>query len=255
MSTENILKTGFTEFDEKVGLKVGQLVLVGGRPSMGKTALAMTMVNNICKEMDGGCIYFSMEMYKERFVNRLLKMNCQIENLDKVLTDEDWEKIGAASYKISEYNLLLDDSIGNTVEDMVKKTRERAGKAKVSLIVVDYLELMTGHGEVLKKEKAAEILRILKKLAEELQCTVLVVSQLARFESDRSDKRPTIDDFFSVDLEKAPVDEVLMLYRDEYYNEDSDRKGIAELHSFKPETGEEYTVELSFIRQYAVFES
>lgn len=257
-------RTGFIDFDRKTrGLQDGDLIIVAGRPSMGKTALAMNMAENVAVEEGLPVIVFSMEMPGKDLTYRLISSRGRI-NSDSLqrgkLQDDDWQKLTYAAGKLSTAPLHVDDLAGLTPLELRTRARRfaRQHNGKLGLIVVDYIQLMSA--SIARKDgnralEISEISRSLKNLAKELRVPVVALSQLSRNVESRKDKRPMLSDLRESGAIEQDADLVVMLYRDEYYNPDSPDKGLAEAIIGKQRKGPVGTVKLAFQGHYSRFEN
>ncbi len=256
------LSTGFTELDEKTsGLQKSDLVIVAGRPSMGKTTFAMNIAENAAMEADAPVAIFSMEMPAEQLGMRMISSLGRVE-LQKLrtgrLTEQDWPRITSAITLLNQKrNVYIDDSPGLTPTDLRARCRRLKREHGLSLIVIDYLQLMTvaNSGEN-RTGEISEISRSLKALAKELQVPVIALSQLNRSLEQRPDKRPVMSDLRESGAIEQDADVIMFIYRDEVYNpEDEASKGRAEILIRKQRNGPIGTVNLTFLGQYTRFEN
>ncbi len=255
------VSTGFTDLDEMTsGLQKGDLVVVAGRPSMGKTALAMNIVEHAAIKSKKPILVFSMEMPGESLAMRMLSSLGHIDQ-HKVrsgkLHDEDWPRLTSAVSLLSEASLYIDDTPSLSPAELRARSRRVARTNKdIGLIVVDYLQLM--HIPGFKEGRVAEITevsRTLKALAKELSVPVIALSQLNRGLEQRTDKRPQVSDLRESGAIEQDADMILFIYRDEVYHEDSPDKGIAEIIIGKQRNGPIGKVKLTFLGQYTRFEN
>lgn len=257
-------RSGFIDLDVKTrGLQPGDLIIVAGRPSMGKTALAMNMAENVAVEEGLPVIVFSMEMPGKDLVYRLISSRGRI-NADSLLRgkleEEDWQKLTYAAAKLNGSPMHVDDLAGLTPLELRTRARRfaRQHNGKLGLIVVDYIQLMSA--SVTRKDgnralELSEISRSLKNLAKELRCPVVALSQLSRNVENRAIKRPMLSDLRESGAIEQDADLVLLLYRDEYYNLDSPDKGLAEVIIGKQRKGPVGVVKLAFQGHYSRFEN
>ena len=260
-STITGLETGFDDFDAKTsGLQAGDLVIVAGRPSMGKTTFAMNIAEYAAIKGDGSVAVFSMEMPGEQLAMRMIASLGRVE-LGKLrsgnLTDADWPRITSAISLLDQKgNLFIDDTPGLTPMELRARSRRLKREHGLSLIVVDYLQLMQSsrRGEN-RATEVSEISRSLKALAKELSVPVVVLSQLNRSLEQRPDKRPIMSDLRESGAIEQDADVIVFIYRDEVYNEESNDKGIAEILIRKQRNGPTGTVRLTFLGQYTKFEN
>lgn len=242
------LSTGYIDIDKKTnGFMEGQLIIVAGRPAMGKTTLAMNICENVAL-CGSPAMVFSMEMGAEELVDRSFSSIGRIPfeqirsgNID----DDSWPKITMAGGKLSSSNLIIDDSPGLTINEIRTRARKQKRKTGLSLIMVDYLQLMSGEGNN-RTEEISAISRGLKKLAKELKIPVIALSQLNRGVENRVNKRPMMADLRESGAIEQDADIILFLYRDEVYNEQSPDKGLAECIFGKHRNGSLGTIGLVF---------
>ncbi len=256
------LATGFTEFDKlTAGLHPGQLIIVGGRPAMGKTSLVVSAAQNAAMQSGAVVMIFSLEMSKEELVMRMLSSQSRIDSkrlrLGR-LVDRDWPRLAQSADQLSKAKIYIDDSGALTVMDMRARCRRLlAQEKKLDLIVVDYLQLMQGskgsRGDSNREKEISEISRNLKSLAKELRVPIVGLSQLSRALEGRPDKRPMLSDLRESGAIEQDADLVGFVYRDEYYNKDSEDRGIAEFIIAKHRAGETGTVRLAFMGEYTLF--
>ncbi len=256
------LATGFADFDKlTAGLQPGQLIIVGGRPAMGKTSLVVSAAQNAALKSKAVVMIFSLEMSKEELVMRMLSSQARIDSkrlrLGR-LVDRDWPRLAQAADQLSKAKIFIDDSGALTVMDMRARSRRlMAQEKKIDLIVVDYIQLMQGskssRGDGSREKEISEISRNLKSLAKELKVPIIGLSQLSRALESRPDKRPMLSDLRESGAIEQDADIVGFVYRDEYYNKDSEDRGIAEFIISKHRAGETGTVRLAFMGEYTLF--
>lgn len=245
------LATGYVDLDEKLGgLQKSDLVVLAARPSMGKTALALDFMRNIGVNLKIPVGIFSLEMSKDQLVDRLLSSQSDV-NLWKIrtghLNDEDFEKIGEAMGVLSEAPIYIDDAAGSNIMEVRTKARRLQAEHGVGLIVVDYLQLMTGRSQENRVQEVSEISRSLKILARELNVPVLALSQLSRGVENRPDKVPQLADLRESGSIEQDADVVMFIYREDMYKgKDSKRPNIAEIHIKKHRNGPTGQVDLFF---------
>lgn len=256
------LGTGFTDFDrETAGLHAGQLIVIGGRPAMGKTSLVLTMAQNAAIQHKAVVAIFSLEMSREELGLRLLSGFARIDSKrikTGRLMERDWARIGQAAEEMSKSRIHIDDSGGLTVLDMRARCRRLQNtEKKLDLVVVDYLQLMQGSRsasrEGSREREIAEISRNLKSLAKELRVPIIALSQLSRSVDSRQDKRPMMSDLRESGAIEQDADLVAFVYRDEVYNKETEDKGIAELIIRKHRGGSENTLRLKWMGEYTLF--
>ena len=253
------LTTGLSAIDGKInGLNKSDLLLLAARPGMGKTSLALNIALNAAKASGKTVAVFSLEMSRDQLVTRLIASEGLIENTRLVtgnLRESDWQKIAEAASTLSRLDIRIDDNPLLTVADMNAKCRRLDN---LGLVVIDYLQLMTsaggkGYSGENRQQAVSDISRMLKIMAKELQVPVLCLSQLSRANEKREDKRPMLSDLRESGAIEQDADIVLFLYRDDYYNEDSEKRNIAECIVAKNRHGETGKVELRWMPDYTTF--
>jgi replicative DNA helicase len=253
-------RTGFEEFDRLTGgLDAGELIVLAARPSMGKTALALNMARNHAVA-DGGCVaFFSLEMTKRELVMRLLLGEARIDSSrfrNGMLGERDFRQLTRAATQLESQKLFFDDSMAVTVSDIAAKARRLHREQKLSLIVLDYIQLVQGRSsEERREQQVADISRSLKLLAKDLGVPVLALSQLNRGPEARTDKRPMLADLRESGAIEQDADKVLFIYRDDVYDEESPDAGKAEVIIAKQRNGPTGTVKLHFAREYGRFDN
>jgi replicative DNA helicase len=253
--------TGFKDLDKlTAGLQPSELIIVAGRPSMGKTAFALNIAANAALNAGMGVAVFSLEMAREQLVLRMLCSEARVDN-SKVragyLGERDFPKLANAAGKLHEALIYIDDTPAISVLELRAKTRRliRDRDKKVGLVIVDYLQLMRGMGNASNREQEiSEISRSLKALAKELRVPVIALSQLNRRVEDRGDRRPMMADLRESGAIEQDADVIAFIYRDEVYNTKSSDKGIAEIIVAKQRNGPIGTVNLAFLNEYTRFE-
>ena len=252
------LSTGLRDLDSKInGLNKSDLLLVAARPAMGKTAFAMNIGINVAKKYKKTVALFNLEMSREQLAMRSLASESFVE-LQKLatgkLTEEEWIKVGMASSALSQTDIRIDDNPSITVADINAKCRRLDN---LGLIIIDYLQLMQGSGYGKGNENRVQVVsdisRSLKIMAKELNVPVICLSQLNRAAEGRSDKRPVLSDLRESGSIEQDADCVMMLYRDDYYNPNTEEKNIAECIIAKNRHGETGTVKMQWIGQYQTF--
>jgi replicative DNA helicase len=254
--------TGFLDLDRIVGgLQPGNVIVVAARPSMGKTALALGIAEHAALSQERSVAIFSLEMSGDELIQRLLSSTA-IVDAGRIragrLAPEDWSRIGRAADRLSAARLFIDDSEGVTVGEMRTKTRRLKSREGLDLLVVDYIQLMEGGRRMRDENRVQEISTIsrgLKMLARDLAVPIICVSQLNRAPDARPDKRPMLSDLRESGAIEQDADLVLMLYRDDYYNADSEEKGVAEVNIAKNRHGPTDRVKLTFRGSYAKFDN
>ena len=252
------LSTGLRDLDTKInGLNKSDLLLVAARPAMGKSAFALNLALNVAKKYKTTVAVFNLEMSREQLAMRLLASESFVDSQKLVtgkLSDEEWTKLCMASASLSQTDIRIDDNPSITVAEMNAKCRRLDN---LGMVVIDYLQLMTGSGYGKGSENrvqvVGEISRALKIMAKELNVPIICLSQLSRAVESRTDKRPIMSDLRESGAIEQDADEVLFLYRDEYYNENTEDKGVAECIVSKNRHGETGTVKLQWIPQYQTF--
>ncbi|MBO4873469.1 MAG: replicative DNA helicase [Lachnospiraceae bacterium] len=256
------LPTGFMDLDALLtGLHPSELILVAARPSMGKTALVLNILQNVVLDQDQCAAMFSLEMSSEMIMNRLLS---QVSHVDAQrirsgdLSDSDWDLLLESAEKIGRSKLIIDDTPGISVPEMRSKCRKIKLEQDLKLIVIDYMQLMSASGKRSenRQQEITEISRGLKALAREMNVPVIALSQLSRAPDSRADHRPMLSDLRESGSIEQDADVVMFIYRDEYYNkEESKSKGITELIVAKQRNGPIDKVELVWMPQYTKFAS
>ncbi|MCL2224689.1 MAG: replicative DNA helicase [Defluviitaleaceae bacterium] len=254
------VETGFTDFDKKTaGLQKSEMILIGARPSMGKTAFLLSIAYNAAVKSSVPTAVFSLEMSKEQIGNRLLALGAGVDSQrlrTGALTDEDWDQLSMSIGGISNAPLFIDDTPAISVSEMRTKCRRLKIEQKLGLIVIDYLQLMsppTSSRTESRQHEVSEISRSLKALAKELNIPILVAAQLSRAVDSRADHRPMLSDLRESGAIEQDADVVAFLYRDEYYNKETLKKGHAEVIIAKQRNGPTGTVELAYIGSLTKF--
>jgi len=250
--------TGFTDLDMKTaGLQNSDLILIAARPGMGKTAMALNIAQYAAVQKHVPVALFNLEMSKDQLVNRMLCSEVMVDSHKMrtgKLDDEDWKKIAKALGPLSEAPIYIDDTPGLTVMDIRAKCRRLKLEKKLGLVVIDYLQLMRGRGKSEnRQQEVSEISRSLKILAKELNVPVVTMSQLSRGPESRTDHRPMLSDLRESGAIEQDADIVMFLYRDDYYNPDSEKKNIAEVIIAKHRNGSTGTVYLKWFDKYTKF--
>ena len=252
------LSTGLRDLDTKInGLNKGNLLLVAARPAMGKTSFALNIGLNVAKKYKKTVAFFSLEMSREELAMRLLSSESFVDSQKMAtgkLTEEEWVKIGMASSALSQTDIRVDDNGGITVAEMNAKCRRLDN---LGLVIIDYLQLMQGSGYGKGNENRVQVVsdisRSLKIMAKELNVPIICLSQLNRAAEGRSDKRPMLSDLRESGSIEQDADCVMMLYRDDYYNPDTEEKNVAECIVAKNRHGEIGTVKMQWLPQYTTF--
>lgn len=251
--------TGFADLDYRTsGLHNSDLILVAARPAMGKSAFALNIATHAAVRGKVPVAIFSLEMSKEQMANRILCSEAMVDSA-KVRTgkidDEEWGKLAAASGELSEAGIYIDDTPGISVMEIRAKCRKMKLEKNIGLVVIDYLQLVQGSNRKggSREQEIAEISRSLKILAKEINVPVIALSQLSRAPEQRVDHRPMLSDLRESGSIEQDADIVMFLYRDDYYNEDTDKKNIAEVIIAKHRSGATGTVELLWLGNYTKF--
>jgi replicative DNA helicase len=254
--------TGFTKLDELTsGLQPADLIIVAGRPSMGKTALALNITQHAAIEGGIPSAIFSLEMAKEQLALRMLCSEAKVDAhrlRGGFLSDSDWPRLTRAAGSLSEAPIFIDDTPSLSALEMRAKSRRLKAEHHLGLVVVDYLQLMRGRADSERREQEiSEISRSLKALAKELNVPVIALSQLNRRVEDRGDRRPQLADLRESGAIEQDADVIIFLYRDEVYNksEDNPHKGKAEIIIGKQRNGPTDKFELTFLDKYTCFEN
>lgn len=252
--------SGFADLDElTTGFQPSDLIIIGGRPSMGKTALGLNIAQHIAVDMREPVAIFSLEMSKEQLAMRLLCSEAMVDSNSVrkgFIRKEDWHKLTSAAGRLAEAPIFIDDSSGTAVLEMRAKARRlKMEQGGLSLIIVDYLQLMRGRGSFERREQEiSEISRSLKALAKELKVPVVALSQLNRGVELRHDKRPSLSDLRESGAIEQDADVIIFLYRDEVYNKDNPaNKGKAEVIIAKQRNGPTNTINLTFLAMCTKF--
>ncbi len=252
------IPTGFIDLDNKItGLQPSDLIILAARPSMGKTALALSIAYQVALKQRIPVAVFSLEMSREQLVQRLLCAEARVDQYrlrTGNLREEDWERLTDAAAILNEVPIFIDDTAACTVREMRAKAKRLQAEKGLGLLVIDYLQLMQSNRRVESRHlEIAHISRSLKGLAKELNVPVLALSQLSRAVEQRPNKRPQMSDLRESGSLEQDADLVLFIYRDEYYNADSEQKGIAEIIVAKHRNGPTGTVELGFLKEFTRF--
>ncbi|MBU3182392.1 replicative DNA helicase [Clostridium psychrophilum] len=251
------ISSGFPELDEKTaGFQKGDMILIAARPSMGKTTFALNLAEYAALREGKSIALFSLEMSKEQLAYKLL---CSEANVDMTklrngnLEDKDWENIAKASGPLAAAKIYIDDTAGTSVMEMRSKCRKLKMEHGIDMIVIDYLQLMSGSNTESRQQEVSEISRSIKALAKEMQCPVIALSQLSRAPEQRTDHRPMLSDLRESGSIEQDADLVMFLYRDEYYDEETEDKNVAELIISKQRNGPVGTIKLAWIGQFSKF--
>ena len=253
------IATGFIDLDYRTaGMQPSDLVLIAARPSMGKTAFVLNIAQYVAFH-SGECVaIFSLEMSKEQLVNRLFAMESKVDSQHLRtgnLSDMEWEKLIESAGMIGQSKLIIDDTPGISIADMRSKCRKFKLEMDLKMIIIDYLQLMSGSGRGTdsRQQEISDISRSLKALARELQVPVLALSQLSRAVEQRPDHRPMLSDLRESGAIEQDADVVMFIYRDDYYNPDTEKKGIAEINIAKQRNGPLGTIDLVWLPEFTKF--
>ncbi len=252
------IPTFFSDLDRMTsGWQPADLVIIAARPSMGKTSLVLNMAQNAAVRQKVPIALFSLEMSKEQLVQRMLCAEAMVDQ-QRVRTgnllETDWPKLALAVGPLSEAPIFIDDTVGISVSELRAKARRLKVEHDLKMIVIDYLQLMTGSKRTeSRQQEVAQISRGLKQIARELNVPVVALSQLNRGVEQRQDKRPVMSDLLESGAIEADADVISFIYRDEYYNPDSSKKGIAEIIIAKHRNGPVGMVELGFLKEFTKF--
>lgn len=252
------ISTGFLDLDYMTsGLHGSELILIAARPAMGKTAFVLNIAQHMAVRDKKNVVLFSLEMGKEQLVSRLfaLEANVMASHLrNGRLNDDEWTKLAEASNVLGSSHMIIDDTPGITVQNLRSKCRKYKLEKGLDVIIIDYLQLMTGSGRTeSRQQEISEISRSLKLLARELNVPVIALSQLSRAVESRPDKRPMMSDLRESGAIEQDADVVMFIYRDDYYNPNTERKNISEIIIGKQRSGPTGTVELVWDPEYTRF--
>ena len=252
------IPTGFLDLDYRTaGMQPSDLILIAARPSMGKTAFELNIAHHVAFRKNLTLAIFSLEMSKEQLVNRMFSMESNVDS-QKLRTgqmnDQEWERLIESAGVIGKSSLIIDDTPGISIAELRSKCRKYKLEHDLSMIIIDYLQLMTGSGKGdSRQQEISDISRSLKALARELSVPVIALSQLARAVEQRPDHRPMLSDLRESGAIEQDADVVMFIYRDDYYDHDSEKKGIAEIIIAKQRNGPIGTVELAWLPEYQRF--
>ena len=252
------IPSGFIDLDYRMsGLQPSDLILIAARPSMGKTAFVLNIAQHIAVKKNVTAAIFSLEMSKVQLVNRMLSLESlveaqQIRNGD--LTENDWTSLIEAADSIAHSKLIIDDTPSISVGELRSKCRKYKLEHDLGIIIIDYLQLMTGSkNSESRQQEVSDISRNLKAIARELNVPVIALSQLSRSVESREDKRPMLSDLRESGAIEQDADVLMFIYRDDYYHKDSEDKGIAEVIVAKQRNGPTGTVKLKWLPEYTKF--
>ncbi len=252
------IATGFVDLDYRMsGLQPSDLILIAARPSMGKTAFVLNIAQHVAFHSDMCTAIFSLEMSKEQLVNRLFSLESRVDAQllrSGNLADSDWEKLIEGAGTIGRSNLIIDDTPGISISELRSKCRKYKLEHDLKVIIIDYLQLMSGSGKSdSRQQEISDISRSLKSLARELSVPVIALSQLSRQVEQRPDHRPMLSDLRESGAIEQDADVVMFIYRDDYYNKDTPDKNIAEIIIAKQRNGPIGTINLVWLPQYTKF--
>jgi replicative DNA helicase len=250
--------TGFYDLDYKTaGLQPSDLILVAARPSMGKTAFVLNVAEHVALRSNVTTAIFSLEMSKDQLVKRILSMHSKVDSQairSGDLSDDDWLKLVESARTIGNSNLIIDDTSSISISELRSKCRKFKLEHNLGLVIIDYLQLMSGSKKSeSRQQEISEISRSLKALAREINAPVVALSQLSRAVEQRPDKRPMLSDLRESGAIEQDADVVMFIYRDDYYNHDSEDAGISEIIIGKQRNGPTGTVKLAWLSQYTKF--
>lgn len=252
------IATGFYDLDYKTaGFQPSDLILIAARPSMGKTAFVLNIAEYVALKSKLTTAIFSLEMSKDQLVKRIISMNSKVDSQairSGELLDEDWIKIAESARTIGNSNLIIDDTPGISISELRSKCRKYKLEHNLGLVIIDYLQLMSGSKKSeSRQQEISEISRSLKALAREINAPVVALSQLSRAVEQRPDKRPMLSDLRESGAIEQDADVVMFIYRDDYYNHDSEEAGVSEIIIGKQRNGPTGTVKLAWQSQYTKF--
>lgn len=252
------IPTGFRDLDYRTaGMQPSDLVLIAARPSMGKTAFVLNIAQHVAFKQNKSVAIFSLEMSKEQLVNRMFSLESSVD-AQKLrvgqLNDQEWERLIESAGVIGRSNLIIDDTPGISISELRSKCRKFKLEHNLSMIIIDYLQLMSGSGRSdSRQQEISDISRSLKSVARELSVPVLALSQLSRAVEQRPDHRPMLSDLRESGAIEQDADVVMFIYRDDYYNHDTDKKGVSEIIIAKQRNGPIGTIELAWLPEYTKF--
>ncbi|MBO5095100.1 MAG: replicative DNA helicase [Lachnospiraceae bacterium] len=253
------IPTGFIDLDYRTaGMQPSDLILVAARPSMGKTAFVLNIAEYVAFKQNQAVAIFSLEMSKEQLVNRLFSLESKVDSQHirtGNLSDSEWEKLIESASVIGRSSLIIDDTPGISISELRSKCRKYKLEHDLKLVIIDYLQLMSGGGSRTdsRQQEISDISRSLKALARELSVPVIALSQLSRAVEQRPDHRPMLSDLRESGAIEQDADVVMFIYRDDYYNKDTDIKGVAEIITAKQRNGPIGTVNLAWLPDYTKF--
>ncbi|MDL2301587.1 replicative DNA helicase [Lachnospiraceae bacterium OttesenSCG-928-D06] len=252
------ISTGFMDLDYRTaGMQPSDLVLIAARPSMGKTAFVLNIAQHVAFKQNLPVAVFSLEMSKEQLVNRMFSLESRVDAQHLrtgQLDDQEWEKLIESAGVIGRSKLMIDDTPGISISELRSKCRKFKLEQGLSMIIIDYLQLMSGSGRSdSRQQEISDISRSLKSVARELSVPVLALSQLSRAVEQRPDHRPMLSDLRESGAIEQDADVVMFIYRDDYYDHDSEKKDVAEIIIAKQRNGPIGTIELAWLPQYTKF--
>lgn len=250
------MKTGFKELDEIISLDEPKLIAIGGRPAMGKSAFAINIATNIAIKEKKGVAIFNLELSKEQVRNRIIcsevLVDCN-EIRTGFLEDDEEKRIKSALASISDAPIYIDDTAGISLTEICAKCRKLKLEKDIGLIVIDYLQLIQGDKNLRHEQEISRISLSLKNLTKELNIPIIILSQLSRSLEEREDKRPKLSDLKESKMIEQDADIVILLYRDDYYYKDCERKNVADIIVAKNRGGDTRTIELAWLPHYMKF--
>ena len=252
------IPTGFVDLDYKLsGLQPSDMILVAARPSMGKTAFVLNIAQHVAFKENKSVVIFSLEMSKGQLVNRLFALESKVDSQHirtGRLSEEEWEKLIEGAGIVGNSELIIDDTPGISIGELRSKCRKYKLEKDIQLVIIDYLQLMTSRGKNdSRQQEVSEISRSLKALARELNVPVIALSQLSRAVEQRPDHRPMLSDLRESGSIEQDADVVMFIYRDDYYNPDTENKNISEIKIAKQRNGPIGDVELVWLPEYTKF--
>lgn len=253
------LSTGFYDLDYKTaGLQPSDLILIAARPAMGKTAFVLNIAEHVALKNNTTAVIFSLEMSQDQLVKRILAMNSKVDSQAMRtgnLSNDDWQNLMESARIIGNSNLVIDDTSAISITELRSKCRKLKLEKNLGLVIIDYLQLMSGSSkrQESRQQEISEISRSLKSLAREINVPVVALSQLSRAVEQRQDKRPMLSDLRESGAIEQDADIVMFIYRDDYYNHDSDEPGVTEVIIGKQRNGPTGTIKLGFQAQYTKF--
>lgn len=254
------ISTGFYDLDARTaGLQKSDLILIAARPSMGKTAFVLNIAETVAIKNNISTAIFSLEMSRVQLAKRLISMNSKVDSQHMRvgnLADDEWGKITESTILLGESPLIIDDTPGISIAQLRSKCRKLKIENNLQLVIIDYLQLMSGSGgrkNESRQQEISDISRSLKALAREIDCPVIALSQLSRAVESREDKRPMLSDLRESGAIEQDADVVMFIYRDEYYHKDSQDKGVTEIIIGKQRNGPTCTVRLKWLAEYTKF--